>query len=638
MSKPKLRANQMGPVASRRELLWGLFFVVLLFFGLAALGLRLYRLQVTDHEHYRTIALKQHRRKQDLEPRRGDIYMQEDGRNVLVAGSVDRHSLLIHGRQRDPEALVAGLSEILHLDAHERSELRRRVGSGKAFWYRRRQVSHHEASVIRKSLKTLERDPENPKKYKAQLEGVEVSEDPVRLYPFGSLGSHILGLVGIDGAGLCGVEKSFDEQLKGLRGLEEFEIDNRRRQLANLNSVMVPAMPGYSVVLTIDRRIQAFAEAAADKAWDHWKPASLSVVAVEPSTGRILALVSRPNFNPEDISKTPPENLRNRLLTDPYEPGSTIKPLFVSRAWQLGRGHPERPIELPRTLSVAGRRKPIEDSHKVSVKERETRECDVIVQSSNVGSYLVSSRLDDSEFVATLRDFGLGQETGIPLSGECAGNLALTRKLTAGSRAALAQGYGLLVTPLQMVLSYAAIANGGMLYRPRIVDALLDPDGEVAKRFEPIPVARVLDSKVALEWMRPAMAGVVESPYGTAKRTRIKEYSMAGKTGTSKKLVPADHNPKVLVYSPSRTVCSFVGFSPVEDPKIAIAVVVDDPTREHGRVFGGNVAAPVAAEVVRQSLRYMGVPTRPDPDAKEEKGGQRVSQKAVSPARGGRRA
>jgi cell division protein FtsI/penicillin-binding protein 2 len=615
----------MSLLVSKSEKTRAAFFAALMVCLLAIIIARLHTIQVTDHERHKQIAHKQHRRSQSIKPWRGDIFLRENNRNVLVAGSVARHSLMIHGRQKNIEALISGLTRALHLDATERAGLRKRLQRGRSFWFKRRKVSHTQASALKKALKTLVKTKvpgQRKPVFKPQIAGFDVIGEPIRIYPFGSLLSHVLGLVDVDGKGNSGVESTFNEQLRGLSGLEEFEIDNRRTQLSNLNTVTVPALSGYSLVLTIDRRIQYFVEEALDKAAAHWKPEGISVVAVDPSTGRILALASRPDFNPEDPGATPMSNLRNRALSDPYEPGSTIKALLVSSVWELGKGHPKKAITLPRRLKVKGRRKAIEDSHTVRVKGRGVQQQDIIIQSSNVGSYLMSSLLTDDEFRAALNAFGLGQKTGLPLSGETRGNLALTRKLNVGNRAALAQGYGLMVTPLQMALAYAAIANGGTLYQPRLIYQLLDNEGKVARQFAPRPLTRVLSRKVARDWMSAALHQVVASPHGTARRCRIPGYSMAGKTGTSKKLVK-DGDRRSWHYSPSRTVCSFIGFAPVENPKIAIAVVVDDPSRKHGRVFGGNVAAPIAAKVIEQSLKYLMVPTKSEAKKKAKESAKR---------------
>ena len=293
---------------TRSEKRRALLFLGILLALFSGIVLRLYHVQVRNHRRYDRMARKQHRRRADIKPWRGDIYFRERDRRVLVAGSVGRHSILVHGRQEHPERLIKGLTEVLKLDNSERSWLRRRIARGRSFWLRRRGVSHAEAAELRKASKTLVKiRPEGAKRsrFVPKIAGIDIYEEPVRLYPFGKLGAHVLGLVNVDGKGQSGVEASFDEQLKGLEGFREFEIDNRRRQLANVNSVSVPALPGYSVVLTLDRRIQYFVEEAMDAAEAHWKPKGISVVAVEPATGRVLALASRPTFNPEDPGATP---------------------------------------------------------------------------------------------------------------------------------------------------------------------------------------------------------------------------------------------------------------------------------------------------------------------------------------------
>lgn len=591
----------------RRRIIAVMAGLALLFAGLIA---RLAFLQVKEGPRLAAVARRLHRRVASLKPWRGDIFFRESGRRVLVAGSVPRYSMLVYGKQDKPQALIESLQSVLKLDDAERGYLRERLARGRAFWFRRKGIDFEQARVLRKGLKTLVRRkaPEGGRaRYEPKLAGFEVREDSARLYPFGRLASHILGFPDDKGRGSSGIEARFDKLLRGSAGRREFEIDARRNQLAPAGSLSEPARPGRSLQLSIDRRIQLFAEDAVSEAWDKWKPESIALVAVEPSSGRILALVCRPDFDPARPYAFKLEDKRNRVLTDPYEPGSTIKPVLISRVWEKGLGGPERPIRLPRRLKVKGRRKPVLDSHQVRVKDRGTREKDVIIQSSNVGSFLLSSRLDDAAFRAALRDFGFSERSGLPLAGENPGRLSLVRDLSPANRAALAQGYGLMVTPVQMALAYAAIANGGTLYSPLLVEEVLDEDGGVVERFEPQPRRRVLSARVAREQMAQALEQVVGSRYGTARRTAIEGYPMAGKTGTSKKHRKDPQTGK-WGYDAKRTVCSFCGFAPVEQPRIAIVVVVNDPTLKHGRTFGGNVAAPVAAAVVRKTLNYLQVP------------------------------
>jgi cell division protein FtsI (penicillin-binding protein 3) len=411
--------------------------------------------------------------------------------------------------------------------------------------------------------------------------------------------------------GTSGIEKTFEEQLRGVRGLREVELDNTKRELVGPTSVEVEARPGLSVVTTLDRRIQAIVEEELDKTVEAWHPKGVACVVVDPWTGNVLAISSRPTFSPDDLGHAAAEAFRNRCLCDTYEPGSTIKPLVVGTAWDKGKGNPDAPIFCPKFYHLPGRKKAIEDHEEVG----QTTETFVLVRSSNAGAVQIGARLGMLEIRRALETFGIGHKTGIELPAEVAGdarNLAKTDVTTLGS---VCQGYAFNVTPIQMAMAYGAIANGGTLYRPRIVAALRNQAGETVREFQPVPVARVLSAHVAKDWLAPALERVVSDKKGTAHACRVPGYALAGKTGTTKKIVGGH-------YSERDAITSFCGFAPADQPRIAFCVVVFEPSTAKGKVWGGTVAAPAASAIAGKTLKYLGV--EPKADAPEP---------AASPAR-----
>ncbi len=554
-----------------------------------ALAHRLYVIQVVEHPRWSEAARRQHVRVRTIEPERGRVLLRDGERRVPAAVSVKRYSLLVEGRaDRDVADFLGRLEGALpDLTAHERDEVARRLGEGRAFYLRRRRLTADDATRLRA----------------ARLPRASLEVEPVRAYPFGGLAAQVLGLVDAEHRGSTGIERLLDDALTGAPGRREVWVDNRRRELVTPGAVLEPARPGSDALLTIDRSVQAVAEAELARVAEEHQPQGAAAVVVDVRTGDVLAMASSPTYDPSDLRGDFREALRNRALTDTYEPGSTIKPLLVGMVWELGLGAPERPIACPRTLKVPGRRKPIVDSHTVG----DVDEAEVLVQSSNTGAYQLTARLTPEQVRQALAGFGLGSETGLGLAGEAGGDTRLLAKLpnptTLGS---VAQGYAISVTPLQMATAYAALANGGTLLRPRLVEALAG--GGEARDFEPRAVARPLSRATTEGGLRQALVDVVNSDHGTAKRARSTRYTIAGKTGTTKLLVDGRYHEREVV-------ASFCGYAPAEQPRIAFAVVVWGPSTKKGRVWGGTVAAPCAGRIAERALRLLRVPGRVEESA-----------------------
>lgn len=410
------------------------------------------------------------------------------------------------------------------LSPRERSEAERRLRQGRAFYLRRRRLTRADATRVRA----------------AKLPRVTLEATPVRAYAYGGLAAQIFGLVDADHRGSTGVERWFDDALVGTPGRREVTVDSLRRELVTPGAILEPAQPGADVVLSIDRTIQAVAEAELARTAEEHEPEGAAAVVVDVATGDLLAMASWPTFDPGDVNafykgaETPAElkaaarrfgaAQRLRAVTDTYEPGSTIKPLLVGTAWELGLGGPDRPIHCPHTLKVPGRRKPIRDAHTVG----DVLERDVLIQSSNTGAYQISSRLAPEQVRRALAAFGLGQKTGIPLPAESGGDTRLLARLDSPTNfGSVAQGYAVSVTPLQMALAYAALANGGTRLRPRLVRCLLE--GTASRRPSRRPWRgpsrrRPPTAGSARRWRRwsPAATGPPSGPARTATRSRAR--------------------------------------------------------------------------------------------------------------------
>ena len=570
--------------------------VLLLGYGL--LIYRLHTLQVVEHADWADAARRQHVRVRTIDPERGRLLLQDGERRVAAVVSVQRHSLLVEGRPgRDVPEFLARLERALpDLSPRERAEAERRLRQERAFYLRRRRLTAEDAGRVRA----------------ARLPRVTLERESVRAYAYGGLAAQVLGLVGADHRGGTGVERWFDADLLGTPGRREVAVDSLRRELVTPGAVLEPARPGADVVLSIDRSVQAVAEAELARTAEEHQPQGAAAVVVDVATGDVLALASWPAFDPGDVNAfyrgaRAPEELqaaarrfgeaqRMRAVTDTYEPGSTIKPLLVGTAWELGLGAPERPIDCPRTLKVPGRRKPIEDSHTVG----SVTELEVLVQSSNTGAFKITARLSPEQIRRALAAFGLGRRTGVPLPSEAPGDTRLLARLHSPTNlGSVAQGYAVSVTPLQMALAYAALANGGTLLRPRLVREVLRP-GE-PQPVETAAAARPLSAAVAGGGLRDALAAVVASRQGTARRARSERYAIAGKTGTTKMLVDGRYHEREIVGS-------FCGFAPAEAPRIAFSVVVWGPNVERQRQWGGTTAAPCAGRIAEQALQLLRVP------------------------------
>ena len=536
----------------------------------AAIEARLVYLQVGRHADLSARAERQQLRTVETTAKRGDI-LDRSGR--VLAYSVDADSIYaVPTDISDPDAAAASLCGALEAcGVRERQALAARIRHGRAFAYVRRQVSPDEA----RRVAALE------------LEGIGFMKENRRFYPNKDLAAHVLGYVGIDNTGLNGLEAAYDSLIKGRPGTVLIQTDARRHAFSRIER---PPTTGATLELTIDQYLQHVAERELRAGVEDNRAASGTAVVMDPRTGEILALANWPSFNPNAYREAPPDTQRNRAIQDLYEPGSTFKIVTASAAFEEHVVEPGDPIDVSAGQIRLGARV-IDDDHPYGVLSF----TDVIVKSSNVGAVKVGLALGPERLGLYVTRFGFGRRSSPDFPGESAGIVWDPSALTDSALASVSMGYQVAVTPLQMAAAVSSIANGGELFEPRVVRAVI-ADG----RRAPVPhkvVRRTVSAGTAAQ-LTEIMEQVVAR--GTAPRAAVPGFTVAGKTGTAQKVINGR-------YSASEYNASFVGFVPSREPVFTIVVVIDSP---HGMnaYYGGTVAAPIFQRIADAALRHQGVP------------------------------
>jgi cell division protein FtsI (penicillin-binding protein 3) len=413
------------------------------------------------------------------------------------------------------------------------------------------------------------------------IPGVASQREYRRFYPQGEALAHVLGFTNIDDRGQEGLELAFDDWLSGTPGAKRVIRDNKGRIVENVDLVRA-AQPGHDLVLSIDRRIQYLTHRELRNAILETGASSGSAVVLDVATGEVLAMANLPTFNPNAVGSSPRDAHRNRAVTDLLEPGSTMKPLTVAAGLEAGVITPTTLFDTNPGWMPNGKYRTT-DTHNYGVLDT----TGIIRKSSNVGASMVAKRLGDAQFYAFMRRFGYGQRTGSGFPGEAAGLFPSPGSpgWSGTTKQTMSYGYGLSVTPLQIATAYAALGNGGLLHQPSFVKGQHNPP------------KRVLDPKIAGEVLH--MMQTVTEPGGTATQAAILGYHVAGKTGTSRKASAGGYSRRYIGY--------FAGLVPVEHPRFAMVVAVNDPDPSRKGYYGGVIAGPVFRNTMEGALRLMDV-------------------------------
>jgi len=439
------------------------------------------------------------------------------------------------------------------------------------------------------------------------LPGVVVAEDNRRYYPFGSLASHVLGFTGGYNQGLTGLELQYDERLTGIKGGVNYLADAAGNSMPNSSDTFDAPKDGLSLQLTIDQKIQSIVERELDQAVLQYNPKSAIAIAMDPNTGEILAMGSRPTYEPDKYQEVAPEVYnRNLPIWMTYEPGSTFKIITLAAAIQEGKVDLEHEhFYDPGAIEVGGAR--LRCWKKGGHGSQSFLE--VVENSCNPGFVVLGQRLGKDTLFKYINDFGFGKKTGIDLKGEENGILFKPSRVGPVELATTAFGQGVSVTPIQQIAAVSAVINGGKLYKPYVSKSWIQPDtGMILEEGKPQLVRQVISEETSKK-VRAALENVVAQ--GTGRNAFLDGYRVGGKTGTAQKVVNGR-------YSTSEHIVSFIGFAPADDPKLIVYVAIDNP---QGIQFGGVVAAPVVHNIMADALPYMGVQPRTTQVEKEFKYG-----------------
>lgn len=548
---------------------------IILLVCFAAVIFRLGLIMFVEHQIYFSRAKIQQIKKEEIIPKRGNIY-DRMGRELAI--SLEKESLFIDPASLKSDESINILKSYIKFNTEKiKSQSEKNI----RFIWLERKVDY----AVAEKVKAL------------RIEGIGSVAEGARFYPNGFLASHVIGFVDIDEQGMEGLERQYDKYLKAEKSSKVVSVDARGRKLSDGSLIDIK---GNDIFVTIDEGLQYIVEKYLEEAVKKWQASSGIAIMMDPFTGEILALANRPTYDPNNLKFIKNiDIIRNRALTDLYEPGSTFKIVTVTAALEEGIVKPYTKFDCSHGyIEVWGKK--IKDAHKHGVLTFE----EVIQKSSNVGTIKIAMMLGKEKLYQYIKKFGFGEKTGIDLPGEMAGYIRPTQKWSGTSIGAIPIGQEVAVTAIQVLRAYSAIANGGYLVKPFAVSEIRSPDGNILYKAV-IQREKIVSDKTA-KIMRDILKKVTQEG-GTATQAKLDGNNVAGKTGTAQK-----YDPKTGKYSKERFVSSFVGFIPADNPRIAMIVVIHDPKGAH---YGGVVAAPVFKAISDEAMAYLNVPRD---DAKEK--------------------
>ncbi len=562
----------MKPAATNRRIvvLAGVFMTLLA----VALG-RAVWLQAVKGPELAAMALRQHRETVVVPAGRGTIF-DRNGEPLAIG----RQATTVYANPRqvdNPRALTLAIGKAL--DAEPGVVYPLLVDRSRGFVYVARKADPLKAEVLEK----------------LGFAGLGFYPEELRTYPQGPVAAQVLGFAGLDNKGLEGLERSLEKVLAGRPGSQTIVKDPFGRALDVVSTRT--ESPGRNVRLTIDQHVQANAEEVLQETVRRWGASAASAIVMDPYSGSILAMAVAPRFNANRFPTTRADRRRNRAVTDTYEPGSTFKLVAIAAALQEGAVSPTTSFLLPPRLKVADR--VIRESHTRGTQRMTVKQ--IVEYSSNIGTITIAQRLGEGRMASWIDRFGFGRETGIEFPGESPGFALPLGEWSGSTIGTVPIGHGIAVTPIQMARAYAAIGNGGVLVRPRLIDRI---DGQPVAESQ----RRRIVSRAVSERVLAMLRGVVVE--GTGREAAIPGYTVAGKTGTAAKIDPDGR------YSTSRYVASFVGLVPATKPRLVVMVMVDEP---RGNFYGGVVAAPAFREIARFNLQHLEI--APDAPQTATRGG-----------------
>jgi len=559
-------------------------------FAFSFLGGRLYYLQVYKSDKYSQFALGARKNFISIDARRGDIVDKKGNllastRSVVTVG-LDPHSVEDGEEWKYPElAKLLGVP----LEDIEKATSRKIRTSG------------DQGEKITKVRWVKLKDEVDEGTYRKiqylRVKGVYGNFKHSRIYPNRNLASHILGFVNKEGVPAMGVERLADYYLRGQDGWKESEKDGRRREMPQYRSFEVSERPGLNVELSLDRIIQGIVEKELKQIVGEFNPLSASIIVGDPASGSILALGNVPDFDPNNFNRYELSTQRNRAVSDLYEPGSTFKIVPVCGALNEGLVHGNQIIDCSVSTYQNGSKnlRLPSDHHplgKISVHK-------IVQKSSNRGAAQLGIKLGANRLYEYCQRFGFGEKTDFGMGGERKGILHHPSRWDGLTITRLPMGHSVSVTPMQIHVAMSAVANNGILMKPRFINRVFDEKGKTVVSFDPKPVRRVVSAQVARNVS--SMLVDVVSAEGTARQAIIEGFQVAGKTGTTQKIIDGK-------YSNRHHVASFSGYFPADNPAIMITIVVDEPKMTKGRLgYGGSVAGPSFQRIGKQIISYLGL-------------------------------
>jgi cell division protein FtsI (penicillin-binding protein 3)/stage V sporulation protein D (sporulation-specific penicillin-binding protein) len=565
------------------------------FIGLFSIfSFRLIYLQAIKHDEYAGLAAETHVYKQVIHAERGMIL---DANNEVLAHNIPMENVVADATHlNNVQATVELLNAELEVPSREVAE---KLNSGRRYIVIKREVPAARANALREKLRA------------GNLRGIYFEHDATRIYPNGSMLCHVIGFTDFDHHGIQGVEASMEEYLHGQDGYRFIEHNRAGQEIVPYRGQERAARDGYQLHLTVDLGLQSIVEEEIDAAMKEYSPQKATIILMRPQTGEILAIANRPNFDLNLRSEAKPEQMKNRAIIDMMEPGSTFKIVAAAAALNERKLRPDSQLFCENGLWNYGG-SALHDHRAfgyLSVR-------DILIKSSNIGAAKLALSIGDQKFYEYIRRFGFGDRTGIELPGEIGGLIRPPQAWNKISITRIPMGHEIGVTPLQMVVAMATIANGGKLMTPRIVKSITTEDGRNIATFSPTVLRQVISPETAAQ-IGNALRGVV-SDRGTAAAATVPGFTISGKTGTAQKVDPKGG------YEKGKYVVSFIGYLPAENPQFVGLVVLDDAHTDKPEMnYGGLVAGPIFSRVAEKAARYLDL--EPHEDVGKEMTAERVA-------------